>query len=342
MKATPATELTQSSAGQRFLPRDRESFFHAQARNRRATWRMSALCGLGAVLMGIPLALIITPLLYGVALIIADMVNVLWPVPQAFWQQANEIAHIGFVALGWLLQQKPADPQVLAAGAAVMLAPGITCSLLLWVAVELMFRHSGIGGALLALKAREPNPAELKELQLANVVEEMAIAAGLPAPKVMLIDSPAANAAAIGASAKDARILVSRGLIDDLSRDELEGVLAHLIASIGNGDLRIAVRMTSIFQACGLLVAVINSPLGPESRRTLWRMLRRVFGKGKGDAQEAAVVADLLTRSADLDNDDIDRFFDSTGKRSRLRSIRSFIFLPIFFTNTAVRLLLWF
>jgi Zn-dependent protease with chaperone function len=342
MNATPVTEIAQSSAGQRFTPRDRESFFDAQARNRHATWRMSALCVLGAALMGIPLALIITPLLFGVMLIVADVVNLFSPLPQAFWNQANDIARVGLVALGWLLEQKPADPQLLAAGAAVMLVPGMFVSLSLWLAVDLMFRRSSTGGALLALKARQPNQAELKELQLADIAQEMAIAAGLPAPKLTLIDSPAANAAVIGSSPKDARIVVTRGLIDLLSRDELEGMLAHLIASIGNGDLRIASRMTSIFQACGLLMAIMNAPFGPQSRRTLARMVRYWFSAAKHDPQEAAAVADLLTRSADPDTDDIDRFFDPTVKRSRLRSIRNFIFFPIFFTNTAVKLLLWF
>ena len=68
----------------RFLPRDRESFFDAQRRNRRATWRMSLFCLLSVLVMGIPLALITTPLLYGLALIIADIINSFSPLPAAF------------------------------------------------------------------------------------------------------------------------------------------------------------------------------------------------------------------------------------------------------------------
>ena len=342
LNAHPTGELTEPNASQRFEPRDRESFFAAQARNRRATWRISVLCVLAAALMGIPLALIITPLLYGLALIIADVVNLFAPLPPEFWRQASEVSRFGRVALDWLLQQKTADPQALAIGAAVMLLPGILFSLALWAAVNLMFRRSGTGGGALALRAREPNPSELKELQLVNVVQEMAIAAGLPAPQVMLIDSPGANAGILGASPEDARLIVSRPLLEDLSRDELEGAVAHLIGSIGNGDLRISMRMTAVLEACGLLMTVINAPFGPQSRRILWRMVRYSLLRREGDPQEAAVVADLLTRSADLDVDDIDRFFDPTLKKSRLRSIRNFIFFPIFFTNTAVKLLLWF
>jgi Zn-dependent protease with chaperone function len=292
--------------------------------------------------MGIPLALIITPLLYGVALIIADVVNLFAPLPPGFWRQASEVPCFGRVALDWVLQQKAADPQALAVGAAVMLLPGILFSLALWSGVSLMFRRSGTGGGVLALRAREPNPTELKELLLVNVVQEMAIAAGLPAPQVMLIDAPGANAGIIGASPADARLIVSCRLVEDLSRDELEGAVAHLIGSIGNGDLRISMRMTAVFEACGLLMTLINAPFGPQSRRILWRMVRYSLPRRQGDPREAAVVADLLTRSADLEVDDIDRFFDATGKKSRLRSIRNFIFFPIFFTNTAVKLLLWF
>src|SRR5262249_16447235 len=152
-------------------------FLDAQRRNRRATWRLSALCVFAALVMGIPLALIITPLLYAVALIAADVINIFSPLPAWFWAQANAVPHFGMVALNWLLQHKPADPQALAIGAAVMLLPGTIFSLLLWLGVNALFGRACVGGALLALNAREPNQSDLKELQLADVVQELAIAA---------------------------------------------------------------------------------------------------------------------------------------------------------------------
>src|SRR5262245_63708960 len=111
----------------------------------------------------------------------------------------------------------------------------------------------------------------------------MAIAAGLPVPKVMLIDSPGANAAAVGTSPADARLVVSRRLLNDLNRDQLEGLLGQLIGSIGNGDLRVAFMVTSVFETCGLLVTMINAPFGRESRSTLWRILR--YGLAKSSRQ---------------------------------------------------------
>jgi len=92
-----------TASGQRFVPRDRESFFDAQRRNRRATWRMSVLCVFAAVVIGIPLALVVTPLLYAVALIVADIINYFSPLPAAFWQFSTDLARFGLVALGWLL-----------------------------------------------------------------------------------------------------------------------------------------------------------------------------------------------------------------------------------------------
>ena len=342
--STDSREIALAASPAFVGPRDRESFFDAQRRNRRATWRMSALCTLAGALMGIPLALTITPLLYGVVLIVADVVNIWWPLPAAFWQLSGEVAHYGIASLQSLLQGRFASMQGFALGAVVMLLPGAALSFILWLGMSALFRHGGVGGALLALNAREPNQSDLKELRLADVVQEMAIAAGLPTPRVMLIDAPGPNAAAIGTSPADARIVVSRRLLDNLSRDELEGALAHLIASIGNGDLRIAFRATAILETCGLLLTVINAPFGRQSHRTLWRIVRYGFGGSakNGGAQEAMAVADILTRNLSLEADDIDRMFDSTKKRSILRSIRDFLLFPIFLTNFAIKMSLWF
>src|SRR5262249_16440259 len=213
----------------------------------------------------------------------------------------------------------------------------------LWLGIMTLFRRGGAGGALASLNAREPNQGDLKELQLADVVQEMAIAAGLPAPKLMLLDSPGANAAAIGSSPQNACIVISRRLIDDLNRDQLQALLGHLIGSIGNGDLKIAFTVTSVFETCGLLVTLINSPFGRQSQRTLWRMIRYAFAGGGTQAQaaEADPVADLLTGNLDLNPTHIAHFFN----RRQAGPIRKFfrlIFFPIMFTNMAVEITLWF
>ena len=213
----------------------------------------------------------------------------------------------------------------------------------LWFGMLVLFRRGGVGGALASLNAREPNQADLKELQLADVVQEMAIASGLPAPRVMLVDSPGANAAAIGTSPADARIVISRRLLDDLDRDQLQALLAHLVGSIGNGDLRIAFTVTSVFETCGLLVNLINAPFGRESRSRIWRVVRYVFGRGTPEqkAAEAAAIAESLATSLDANNTDIDRYFNQPNP-GLIRKFFRLIFFPMLFTNMAVEITLWF
>lgn len=328
-------------------PRDPETFYKAQKRNRRATWRMSFLCLVTALLMGIPLTLVLTPLFYAGTLIVAEILNYFSMLPAGFLENLNALGRLAIQVADYYINGKgQLDPQTLAFGLAVMLLPGIVIAFLLWIGVLTLFRRGGVGGTLASLNAREPNRSDVKELQLIDVVEEMAIAAGLTSPKLMLIDSPGANAAAIGTSPADARIVISRRLLDDLNRDQLEALLGQLVGSIGNGDLRVAFMVTSVFETCGLLVTLINSPFGRESRRTLWRILRYGFRRSssqEGQAAEAEAVASLLSRSLELGKGDIDKFFDSAEqKKSLWRKFLSVIFFPIFFTNIAIEMTLWF
>lgn len=337
--STPDTASTHT-----FTVRDPETFFKAQKRNRRATWRMSALSTLAAFIMGIPLTLVLTPLMYAVTLFIADVINYFSPLPPEFWQYANNLAKLGVRVADYFINQKGTlDPQELAIGLALILVPGMALAFLLWAGMLLLFRHGGVGGTLASLNAREANQADLKELQLADVVQEMAIAAGLPAPKVMLIDSSGANAAAIGTSPQDARIVLSRRLLDDLDRDQLQALLASLVASIGNGDLRIAFNVTSVFEAGGLIITLINAPFGKRSRRTLWRIIRYAFRRAPADAKsaEADEVAELLADTLDVNSTDIDQFFNQQNPGLIKKFFRLLLF-PFLFTNVAVEITLWF
>jgi Zn-dependent protease with chaperone function len=333
-----------SSASRNFAPQNPETFFAAQKRNRRATWRMSALCALAAFIMGIPLTLVLTPLLYVLTLVAAEIVNHFSPLPADFWRNANQLAQLGLRIGDYVINQKGTlDPQELAMGLALVLLPGMLLAFGLWIGMLILFRRGGVGGALASLNARDPNQADLKELQLADAAQEMAIAAGLPAPRVMLVDSSGANAAAIGTCAADARIVISRRLLDDLDRDQLQAILAHLVGSIGNGDLRIAFTVTSVFETCGLLVNLINAPFGRESRSRVWRVLRYSFARGTPEqkAVDAAAIAESLATSLDAKDTDIDRYFNAPNP-GLFRKLFRIIFFPFLFTNLAVEITLWF
>jgi Zn-dependent protease with chaperone function len=326
-----------------FGPANPETFFAAQKRNRRATWRMSALCTFAAFIMGIPLTLVLTPLLYTIGMVLLETINHFLPQPELL-QQANDLAKLGLRVADFVINQKGTlDPGELATGLILVLLPGMAVAFGLWFAMLALFRHGGVGGTLASMNAREPNPADLKELQLADVAQEMAIAAGLPAPKIMLVDSIGANAAAVGSSAHDAHIVISRRLLDDLDRDQMQAILAHLVGSIGNGDLGIAFTVTSVFETCGLLVNLVNAPFSKESRGRLWRVARYMLGGGTPEkrAADAAAIAESLATSLDGDSPEMDQYFKK-GNPGLIKKVYRFIMFPLMFTNMAVEITLWF
>ncbi len=98
-----------------------------------------------------------------------------------------------------------------------------------------------LGGRLLQAETR--NPSERKIL---NIVEEMAIASGVPVPPVYLMDEEGINAFAAGWSPNDAVIGVTKGCVEALSRDELQGVIAHEFSHILNGDMKLNIRLMGI------------------------------------------------------------------------------------------------
>ncbi|MDR2981118.1 MAG: M48 family metallopeptidase [Puniceicoccales bacterium] len=99
---------------------------------------------------------------------------------------------------------------------------------------------------------------DLKKRQLLNVVEEMAIASGLPMPAVYLLGNESSiNAFAAGLTIHDAVITVSQGALDHLSRDELQAVVGHEFSHILNGDMRLNIKLTATIFGI-LLFAIIG------------------------------------------------------------------------------------
>ncbi|MEO6800752.1 MAG: M48 family metallopeptidase [Rhodanobacter sp.] len=113
-----------------------------------------------------------------------------------------------------------------------------------------------------------PDTADPALRRLRNVIEEVAIAAGVPVPDIYLMgDEPGINAFAAGYSASDAAVCVTQGCLDNLSRDELQGVIAHEFSHVLNGDMRLNIRLMGLL--FGILVLAIVG------RRVIW------FGGGR-------------------------------------------------------------
>jgi heat shock protein HtpX len=170
------------------------------------------------------------------------------------WKAANvraswllALATVGVLAgIGWLLSQAlepSAWPQFLLLAVAVA---GIQS----WVA----YRYSD----RMALAASGARPATREEQRyLVNVSEAVAIGAGVPFPRVYVIDSEVPNAFATGRNPENAAIAVTTGLLEMLDRQELEGVVAHEMAHIRNLDIRFASMLAATVGAVVLLRDVV-------------------------------------------------------------------------------------
>ena len=102
---------------------------------------------------------------------------------------------------------------------------------------------------------------------LLNVVDEMAIASGVPTPQVYILEDQALNAFAAGYDTEDAVIGVTRGLLDALDRDQLQGVIAHEFSHILNGDMRLNMNMTAYLAGLLALITVGRVIMPRRSRK---------------------------------------------------------------------------
>ncbi|BBI17075.1 M48 family metallopeptidase [Neochlamydia sp. S13] len=106
------------------------------------------------------------------------------------------------------------------------------------------------GGAYVArsLGARliDDHTNNLKEKQLLNIVQEIAIASSLPVPPVYILPTDAINAFTAGLTPENAAIAITKGSLDKLTREELQGVIAHEFGHIYNGDIKISMRLAAM------------------------------------------------------------------------------------------------
>ncbi len=122
---------------------------------------------------------------------------------------------------------------------------------------------SGGGKSVARMMGGKPIPSDTSdpdERRVLNVVEEMAIASGTPVPPVYILDEDGINAFAAGFRASDAVIGVTRGCVEKLNRDELQGVIAHEFSHILNGDMRLNIRLIGVLFGI-LLITFIGQVL---------------------------------------------------------------------------------
>ena len=129
----------------------------------------------------------------------------------------------------------------------VGLVLGVTLGLILTI-----WAYFGGSKAVLSLSGAH-DADTVRDRQVINLVDEMRIAAGLPMPKVMIIETEAANAFATGRDPEHAAVAVTRGLTKLLNREELQGVVAHEMSHVRNFDTRYMMLVAAIVGAIILL-----------------------------------------------------------------------------------------
>lgn len=123
--------------------------------------------------------------------------------------------------------------------------------------------------------------------QLFNVVEELAIAGGLPMPRIFIIDTDAPNAFATGSSPQTAAVAITTGLLAKLDRDELQGVMAHELSHVRNFDIRFSMLMATLAGGIVLLSEVVL-------RAGLISGGRRRSSRDGGNAQVVMLLIGIL------------------------------------------------
>ena len=177
---------------------------------------------------------------------------------------------------------------------------GMFIGIVVWGVLLLVNMMGGESVLLASANAKEVQHQDAP--QLYNIVEEMRIAAALPAmPKVYIIETPVPNAFAVGLKPERASVAVTRGLLERLSRDELQGVIAHEIGHIANRD---TLFMTLAGVTLGAIVLLADVGV----RTMLWsgggRRRSNNSGRGGGAAMAImmvvaivlAIIAPLLAR----------------------------------------------
>jgi heat shock protein HtpX len=190
------------------------------------------------------------------------------------------VALLGLMGLfiGWGVT---GDPRAALPSTAIAIAVGMAAALISYYAGDsLVLTTSG---------AREVTAGEMP--QLLNVVRELALAAGIPMPRVYLINDTAPNAFATGRDPQHASVAITTGLLEKLDREELQGVMAHELSHVRNYDIRFSLIV-------GVLVGSIALLADFFLRFTFWGGGRRGRRDSGGDSGGGIAIVIMVVAIA--------------------------------------------
>ncbi len=189
------------------------------------------------------------------------------------------VLHIGF---SLLLGQPLDDWEMLGFTAAGVLVSVVIGSL---VKIAELSKGGKAVAEMLGGVAVNPSTTDAGERRLLNVVEEMSLASGVPVPQVYVLEEEAINAFAAGYGTADAAVGVTRGCIERLTRDELQGVIGHEFSHILNGDMRLNIRLMGMLNGI-LFLALLGG--------VLMRLALTTRPRSSNDKNGGSIVAALI------------------------------------------------
>ena len=176
------------------------------------------------------------------------------------------------IGVGWIMSRVYADPGILVIAVAFS---SVMSVMSYWYSDKIV------------LSMAHAHPVEKKDApELYRIVENLCITAGLPMPKLYIVNEPAPNAFATGRDAKHAVVAVTTGLVNKLTKQELEGVIAHELSHIGNRDMLLSTAVV-------ILVGFI-SLLSDMFMRSLWFGGRDREDRGGGVVMLIGIAVSIL------------------------------------------------
>lgn len=280
---------------------ERVSFFDAIAHHRRSAWRVTFVSRTVNFAAALVVAILMSPLFYGAVALLLDVLNLAVPAPNLV------------PAVGHALDRALNSPEQMSLVDWVRLGGLAALPGLLWMACMLRSLRRVLT-LCLSFDAGDPdsralNPAVLSEQRFGNVVAEMAIAANIPSPRVVIVDTSAVDAIALGMDERHSTIIITQGLTSLLNRAQMEGVAASLVGSIANGDMRIGMRAGLSLGLFGLIARLGSIVSQEHARRDLVRIV-------------TAIVLPTTARARLFITEVTNPFNDTDGKRSETSTVR--------------------
>ena len=260
----------------------REDFLATIKRHRLIAWHVNAVCFLAYSILALAMSVLLGPLVYGVWTLLLDLINLVLPTPSIWPDFFFSASSEGAVKLSGI--------QVLAGllGIGLALAGGLV--LMAWIGYNLAQALRQGQWVHTTLSTRPVDETSLPEQQFKNTLEEMALAAAIPVPSIKVV-AGVANASLISHGDLTAGVFVGEDLLKRLDRPQLQGVAAHLIASLAENDLKVGLHISTILGVLAWLARFAVSLMDAQQRPERLTLLRAMFRR---DAKSRALLHTYL------------------------------------------------